>query len=62
MQSDQRNGPADVARSYAGTGHVSAWACGACGKPQFAMVGRRLRRVRGVRSWVCPQCAKVGKA
>lgn len=57
MTSEERNAPADVARSYAGTGHVSAWSCAACVKPQFAMVGRRLRRVRGVKSWVCPKCA-----
>ena len=57
MNSDTRNQPADRRTSFAGTGHVSAWACGACAKPQWVMVGRRLRLVRGVKTWVCSRCA-----
>ncbi len=42
-----------------GIGHASKWQCGACAKPVFTMSGRRLKRVHGVKTWVCQGCGKV---
>lgn len=58
MNSETRNQPADVRFRPAGVGHASKWACGACAKPQWSMLGRKLRRVRGVKTWVCAGCAQ----
>lgn len=58
MTSDDNKQAADIKWRNAGIGLASRWACGACGKPQYMMLGRKLRRVRGVRTWVCAGCGK----
>jgi hypothetical protein len=60
MSSSVYTSHADVTAKQpaAGPGHSGAWLCALCGKPQFVQAGRRLRRVRGLRTWVCARCAK----
>lgn len=38
-----------------GPGHHSAFCCARCAAHHLVM-GRRMRRVQGVRSWVCAAC------
>lgn len=39
-----------------GMGMVSNFMCDACAKPK-AVLGRKLRRLGGMRTWVCGACA-----
>lgn len=41
-----------------GYGHSSRRECAACGRHQHALSGRRLKRVQGVKRWVCKDCSK----
>ena len=43
----------------AGPGLTSGWTCQACAKPKFSMLGRKKRRVRGMSTWVCAECAAL---
>ena len=48
----------DVKFKPAGTGMAGTFRCGACAK--FRMIhGRRLKRVMGLRQYVCAACAKL---
>lgn len=44
-------------RTPAGGGHTSPFLCPLCAKPRL-QIGRRLRLVRGCKTWVCAGCAK----
>lgn len=39
-----------------GPGMSNTFMCGACAKPRI-IFGRKLKRVRGLRTWVCHECA-----
>jgi hypothetical protein len=58
MTSDDRRAPNDVPFRQAGVGHGSKWECAACGKGLYSMLGRRLRKIRGAKAWVCKGCGK----
>jgi len=55
-----RGNPPDVPFRAAGVGHGMTFKCAACLRPS-QILGRRLRRVHGVRQWVCGGCAKDPK-
>ncbi len=57
MTSNDIRPGSDVRFRPCGTGHASKWTCAACAKPQWQMAGRKLRRVQGVKTWVCKGCA-----
>lgn len=57
MSSDERNRPADARYIPAGPGCVHGWLCARCSKPS-QMLGRRMRFVRGARTYVCAQCVQ----
>lgn len=42
-----------------GIGCTPMFRCGDCDKTSHS-AGRRMRRVRGLRTWVCVHCAKKG--
>lgn len=39
-----------------GSGMANQFLCGRCAKPRV-IFGRKLKRVRGLRTWVCHECA-----
>jgi len=41
---------------FAGVGHAMTFICGGCAKSR-SVTGRKLRHVRGFRTWVCAECA-----
>ncbi len=41
----------------AAAGHSSTFLCAACGS-HAGLFGRRLRMVRGLKTWVCAGCAR----
>lgn len=43
---------------HRGTGMAQTFLCPMCVKPR-AVLGRRLRRFRGLRQWVCGGCAPI---
>mgnify|MGYP001769277380 CR=1 FL=1 len=45
-----------------GVGMAPTFRCGACARQGLPTTGRRLRRVHGVRQWVCRRCAEVGRS
>lgn len=55
---DRLKSTPDVRWRNAGTGHASGWQCAACARKLYTMQGRKLRRVNGLRSYVCAGCAK----
>lgn len=57
--SDTRNTAPDVRYPPRGIGSPGqTFRCGACG--QFRrLLGRKLQRVHGLRTWVCAGCAKT---
>jgi hypothetical protein len=57
MSPDESLKGPDVRFRQIGVGHQSKWSCPRCKKPQWTMVGRRLRLVRGMQTWVCGGCA-----
>jgi hypothetical protein len=57
MTADQRNGPADVRLTSPGPGVLATFLCPRCAKSK-SCVGRKLQRVRGLRTWVCRACAR----
>lgn len=56
MTGESRNTPPDVRFKPAGVGLAGTFRCAACGVPKMVL-GRKLRRVQGVRQWVCARCA-----
>jgi transcription elongation factor Elf1 len=40
-----------------GSGLTTTFLCAACSKPKLT-TGRRLKRVQGLRTWVCKACAE----
>lgn len=48
---------ADVRFLLVGVGMANTFRCGACTKPR-PIFGRRMRRVLGLRQYVCKGCAK----
>lgn len=40
-----------------GSGLLTTFLCAACNKPKMT-TGRRLKRVQGLRTWVCKACAE----
>lgn len=57
MNSDQSRHVPDVAFRQAGVGLYMTFACARCGKVK-PVVGRKMQRVRGLRTFVCAGCAK----
>lgn len=57
MTSDDSKFRPDVKWQNYGTGMSSTFRCGACCKPK-SIGGRRLKRVFGLRQYVCKECAK----
>lgn len=57
MSPDESLKATDVPFRQIGIGHQSRWVCPRCAKQQWSMTGRRLRLVRGMRTWVCGGCA-----
>lgn len=55
--SDDRNQPAQPAFRNAGVGHGSAFLCAACNTHKGTL-GRRMQKVRGLKTWVCRGCVK----
>jgi hypothetical protein len=49
----------DRKMASAGPGMAPTFRCAACARPGLSTTGRRLRRVHGVRQWVCAKCAEV---
>lgn len=45
-------------RPSAGLGLTSLFQCGRCSRRGSTM-GRRMRKVRGVKTWVCAQCVQA---
>lgn len=39
-----------------GGGHTFTWRCAQCNEGNFSLIGRGLRRVCGLRQWVCVGC------
>lgn len=59
---DGSSKPADAPWRPSGIGHASTFLCGRCDTPSLT-TGRRLRRVLGLRTYVCARCiAKEPKA
>lgn len=56
-RSDTLNPPRDVRFVHVGVGHPSTFLCAACARSR-PVPGRRLRRVAGLRTWVCAHCAR----
>ena len=52
----------DRKMSSPGVGMSPTFQCAACARQGLPTTGRRLRRVQGVRQWVCKRCAEVGRA
>jgi predicted SprT family Zn-dependent metalloprotease len=59
-RNDTTQPASDIAFRPAGPGHSSSMTCGACSKP-MPNLGRRMRKVRGAKVYVCVPCqvAKV---
>lgn len=57
MSSDRARHVPDTAFRGAGTGMYARFQCAACAKPK-SVAGRRLKRVHGVRQWVCKERSK----
>jgi len=55
--SDRIRSAPDVAFKPAGTGMAGTFLCGACANFR-SIYGRRLKRVMGLRQYVCAACAK----
>ena len=53
---DRMRSVQDPTFRHAGTGMAQTFLCPMCAKPR-AVLGRRLRRFRGRRQWVCKGCA-----
>lgn len=58
---NETRGP-DRRIAHAGPGMAPRFMCAACGRPGLSTIGRRLRRVHGVRQWVCKRCAEAGRS
>lgn len=43
-----------------GQGYSSLFMCAACGGKK-GCIGRRLKRVQGIRQWVCSRCASASE-
>jgi predicted SprT family Zn-dependent metalloprotease len=57
MTSDTATRRTESAFAYAGTGHAMSFLCAACQKHK-PCTGRKLKRVQGIRQYVCRGCAK----
>jgi hypothetical protein len=60
MTSDDTRRGADRPWRQVGVGTVARFRCGDCDRPSSTL-GRKLKMVRGLRTWVCKGCAE-GKA
>lgn len=55
---NETRGP-DRKMASPGVGMAPTFMCAACARKGMSTTGRRLRRVHGVRQWVCAKCAEV---
>jgi len=55
MRADDSTRPADAPWVPAGTGHHSNFKCATCHRSKSTF-GRKLRRVLGLRTYVCAEC------
>lgn len=44
--------------SMMGYGRQSTWRCALCFRLSASQAGRRLKRVQGLRTWVCKGCSE----
>lgn len=57
MTSDDTRSPPDAKWQPRGTGMYNTFLCPMCAKPR-GMTGRKIKRVQGLRQYVCKGCAK----
>ncbi len=55
---NETRGP-DRMMAHRGPGMAPTFMCAACARNGMSTTGRRLRRVQGLRQWVCARCAGV---
>ena len=58
MTADDAIRVTDVRWMPAGAGHMTNFRCGRCAVHKQTL-GRRLRRVKGVRQWCCKACVAI---
>lgn len=59
MSSDNETRGPDRRITHPGVGMSPTFTCAACARSGLRTTGRRLKRVHGVRQWVCAKCAEV---